>query len=66
MNQQLERHYLKQYARAWRLLKLHAHDRIDGLNEAGCNLLLDVANLRQRDIETLRADARRLEEVKQR
>ncbi len=59
----LERHYLKQYARAWHLLKLHAHGRIDGLNGAGCDLLLDVANLRERDIETLRADARQLEEV---
>ncbi len=59
----LERHYLRQYARAWHLLKQHAHGRIGGLNGAGCNLLLDVANLRQRDIDTLRADARQLEEV---
>ncbi len=56
----IERHYLKQYARAWRLLKLHAPDP---LNSPACDLLLDVILLRQRDIETLRADARQLEEV---
>ncbi len=59
----IERHYLKQYARAWRLLKEHAGDRVGDLNRAGCNLLLDMINLRERDIETLRADARQLEEV---
>ncbi len=59
MNQQLERHYLKQYARAWHLLKDHGPE----LNSQGFNLLLDMINLRQRDINTLRADARQLEEV---
>ncbi len=57
----LERHYLRQYARAWHLLKLHAPDP---LNAPACDLLLDVINLRERDINTIRADARQLEEVK--
>ena len=60
----LECHYLKQYDRAWSLLKLHAGGKNGDLNRRGSDLLLDVANLRQRDIETLRADARQLEEAK--
>lgn len=60
-DQRLERHYLKQYARAWYLLKLHG---TDPLNAPACDLLMDVINLRERDIETLRADARQLEEAR--
>ncbi len=60
----LEREYVQQYARAWRLIKLYDTGRIDGLNRAGRDLLLDVANLRYRDIEALRAEARQLEETK--
>ncbi len=56
----LEREFVRQYARAWHLLKLHAPDP---MNAPACDLLLDVINLRERDINTLRAEARQLEEV---
>lgn len=46
MTPDIRAHYL-QYARCWRLLKEHAGE----LNAPGVNLLLDVANLRQRDLE---------------
>ncbi len=49
----IEQAFTHQYARAWRLLKDHAGE----LNAPGINLLLDVALLRQRDIEQLRREA---------
>ncbi len=56
----LEREYVRQYARCWRLMREHGRDQdnpADQLNRAGYDLLLDVANLRQRDIEKLREGA---------
>lgn len=39
--------HLRQYARCWMLLKDHAGE----LNAPGVNLILDVALLRQRDLQ---------------
>ncbi len=57
----LEREYVRQYARCWRLMREHPLGVPDSaghvMNAAGYDLLLDVANLRQRDIESLREEA---------
>ena len=56
----LEQTYTDQYARCWRLLCKHGRAKDnpkDQLNRAGYDLLLDVANLRRRDIERLREGA---------
>ncbi len=54
----LEREYMRQYARCWRLMREHPAGVPDNaghvMNSAGYNMLLDVANLRQRDIERIR------------
>lgn len=54
MTQPLEREFVRQYARAWMLLKRHAGGNVGDLTREGRNLLLDVINLRQRDLESLR------------
>ncbi len=57
----LEREYVRQYARCWQLLKAHPVDTPNHAGQLmgpqGYDLLLDVANLRQRDIEHLREEA---------
>ena len=56
----LEQTYTDQYARCWRLLRKHGRDRgnpANQLNRTGYDFLLDVANLRRRDIEKLREGA---------
>ena len=45
----LQREYIRQYARFWRLLREHAPN----LAPAGIDLLLDCASLRARDIARL-------------
>ncbi len=53
----LEATFTQQYARFWRLLRDHGtapREGYDGLNRPGYDLLLDVINLRTRDIERLR------------
>lgn len=54
----LERELTRQYARQWRLLREHgvAAPEREQVNGAAYNLLLDVANLRRRDIERLRGE----------
>ena len=57
----LEREYTDQYARCWRLMREHPLGVPDSaghvMNSTGYDFLLDVANLRRRDIEKLREGA---------